>query len=258
MDDGIARDGIKPGDVVVVTGGGGGFGRAFCKRFARGGAKVAVWEINRAAGEETLAQIKTAGGEARFFPVDLSDAKQITATVEQTLAAYGTPYLIINNASIYPRASVIDMKVEDWERTLRVNITAPFLIVRAFGPHMLKQKRGVVINIASGRGVQGAPGGANYACSKAAILSLTKTLALEWASQNVRVNAIIPGVSMTAQPLENTTPQELAERGRKEIPLGRIGYPDDMAGLAAFLASPDAAYMTGQAVAMNGGRVLVP
>ena len=258
MDDGIARDGIKPGDVVVVTGAGGGFGRAFCKRFARGGAKVAVWEINRAAGEETLAQIKTAGGEARFFPVDLSDAKQIAATVEQTLAAYGTPYLIINNASIYPRASVIDMKVEDWERTLRVNITAPFLIVRAFGPHMLKQKRGVVINIASGRGVQGAPGGANYACSKAAILSLTKTLALEWASQNVRVNAIIPGVSMTAQPLENTTPQELAERGRKEIPLGRIGYPDDMAGLAAFLASPDAAYMTGQAVAMNGGRVLVP
>ena len=258
MDDGIARDGIKPGDVVVVTGGGGGFGRAFCKRFARGGAKVAVWEINRAAGEETLAQIKTAGGEARFFPVDLSDARQIAATVEQTLAAYGTPYLVINNASIYPRASVIDMKVEDWERTLRVNITAPFLIVRAFGPHMLKQKRGVVINIASGRGVQGAPGGANYACSKAAILSLTKTLALEWASQNVRVNAIIPGVSMTAQPLENTTPQELAERGRKEIPLGRIGYPDDMAGLAAFLASPDAAYMTGQAVAMNGGRVLVP
>jgi len=242
----------------VVTGGGGGFGRAFCKRFARGGAKVAVWEINRAAGEETQAQIKTAGGEARFFPVDLSDAKQIAATVEQTLAAYGTPYLVINNASIYPRASVIDMKVEDWERTLRVNITAPFLIVRAFGPYMLKQKRGVVINIASGRGVQGAPRGANYACSKAAILSLTKTLALEWASQNVRVNAIIPGVSMTAQPLENTTPEELAERGRKEIPLGRIGYPDDMAGLAAFLASPDAAYMTGQAVAMNGGRVLVP
>jgi NAD(P)-dependent dehydrogenase (short-subunit alcohol dehydrogenase family) len=258
MDDGIARDGIKPGDVVVVTGGGGGFGRAFCNRFARGGAKVAVWEINRAAGEETLAQIKTAGGEARLFQVDLSDPGQIAAAVEQTLAVYGTPYLIINNASIYPRASVIDMKVEDWERTLRVNITAPFMIVRAFGPHMLKQKRGVVINIASGRAVQGAPGGANYACSKAAILSLTKTLALEWASQNVRVNAIIPGVSMTAQPLENTTPQELAERGRKEIPLGRVGYPDDMAGLAAFLASPDAAYMTGQAVAMNGGRVLVP
>jgi len=258
MDDGILRDGIKPGDVVVVTGAGGGFGRAFCKRFAGAGARVAAWEINRQAGAETVSQVTAAGGEARLFEVDLSDAGQIAAAVDQTLAAFGTPYLIINNASIYPRASVIDMKVEDWERTLRVNITAPFLIVRAFGPHMLKQKRGVVINIASGRGVEGAPRGANYACSKAALLSLTKTLALEWASHGIRVNAIIPGVSMTAQPLENTTPDELAERGRKEIPLGRVGYPEDMAGLAAFMASSDGAYMTGQGVAMNGGRVLVP
>ena len=258
MDDGIARDGIKPGDVVVVTGAGGGFGRAFCKRFGKAGAKVAAWEINAQAGAETVSQVKANGGEARFFRVDLSDAGQVASAVEQTLAAYGAPYLIINNASIYPRAAVIDMKIEDWERTLKVNITAPFLIVRAFGPHMLKQKRGLVINIASGRGVEGAPRGANYAASKAAILSLTKTLALEWAAHNVRVNAIIPGVSMTAQPLENTTPEELAERGRREIPLGRVGYPEDMAGLAAFMASSDAAYMTGQAVAMNGGRVLVP
>ena len=101
--------------------------------------------------------------------------------------------------------------------------------------------------------------GAAYACSKAAILSLTKSLALEWAKHNIRVNAIIPGVSLTAQPLgEGLSPEELIERGRKTIPLGRIGYPDDMAGLASFLASADAAYMTGQGVAMNGGRVLVP
>src|SRR5262249_49299589 len=181
MEDGIAGDGIKPGDVVVVTGAGGGFGRAFCKRFARLGAKVAAWELNREAGEETVAQVKAAGGEAHFFPVDLSDTSQINSAVEKTLTAYGTPYLVINNASIYPRASVIDMKVEDWERTLKVNITAPFIIVRAFGPHMLKQKRGVVINIASGRAVEGAKKGANYAASKAAILSLTKSLAMEWA-----------------------------------------------------------------------------
>jgi NAD(P)-dependent dehydrogenase (short-subunit alcohol dehydrogenase family) len=165
---------------------------------------------------------------------------------------------LINNASIYPRASVIDMTLEQWERTLKVNITAPFLIARAFGPRMIAQKRGVVINIASGRGVEGAVNGANYACTKAALLSLTKTLALEWAKHNVRVNAIIPGMSFTAQPLENTTPEELIERGKKTIPLGRVGYPDDMAGLAAFLASADAAYMTGQGVAMNGGRIRVP
>ncbi|HZS65443.1 MAG TPA: SDR family oxidoreductase [Xanthobacteraceae bacterium] len=256
--DGIVRDGIRPGDSVVVTGGGGGFGRAFCERFARGGAKVAVWEIDNESGQETVRRIEAAGGEAHFIRVDLAQPAEIGAAVRETLDTYGAPYCIVNNASIYPRAGVVDMDVSAWERTLKINITAPFLIARAFGPRMIAQKRGVVINICSGRALQGAKNGAGYACTKAALLSLTKTLALEWAPHNIRVNAIIPGVSLTAQPLENTTPEELIARGRKEIPLGRIGYPEDMAGLAAFLASADAAYMTGQGVAMNGGRVLVP
>lgn len=256
--DGIDRDGIRPGDIVVVTGGGGGFGRAFCERFARGGARVAVWEIDKESGAETARRIKAAGGEAHFIRVDLAQPAEIDAAVRETLDACGTPYCIVNNASIYPRSSVIEMEVAAWERTLKVNITAPFLILRAFGPRMIAQNRGVVINICSGRAVQGAKNGANYACTKAALLSLTKTLALEWAPHNIRVNAIIPGVSLTAQPLEATTPDELIARGKREIPLGRVGYPEDMAGLAAFLASSDAAYMTGQGVAMNGGRVLVP
>jgi NAD(P)-dependent dehydrogenase (short-subunit alcohol dehydrogenase family) len=257
-DDGIARDGLKPGDGVVVTGGGGGFGRAFARRFARLGAKVAVWEVNAASGEETVRQVRSEKGEACFIQVDLANPSEIDAAVHQTLEAYGTPYCIINNASIFPRGSVIDLAADAWERTLRVNITAPFLVVKAFGPKMLANKRGVVINICSGRAVEGTPNGANYACSKAALLSLTKSLALEWAKHNVRVNAIIPGVSFTAQPLENTTAEELLERGRKTIPLGRVGYPEDVAGLAAYLASADAAYMTGQGVAINGGRVLIP
>lgn len=255
--DGIARDGLKPGEVVVVTGGGGGFGRAFSRRFARAGAKVAVWDFDAKAGEQTVHEIGAEGGEACFIKADLARMDDIDAAVAQTLDACGVPYCIINNASIYPRASVIDMTPQTWERTFKVNITAPFLILRAFGPKMIARKRGVVINIASGRALEGAVNGANYACTKAALLSLTKTLALEWAKHNIRVNAIIPGVSLTAQPLENTTPEELIERG-KTIPLGRIGYPEDMAGLAAFLASADAAYMTGQGVAMNGGRVLIP
>jgi NAD(P)-dependent dehydrogenase (short-subunit alcohol dehydrogenase family) len=254
----IARDGIRAGDLVVVTGGGGGFGRAFSLRFAKDGARVAVWEKNRASGEETIRQVREAGGEAHFFEVDLSQPAEIDAAIRQTLQRHGTPYCVINNASIYPRASVLDMTLESWELTFKVNITAPFLIVKGFGAQMIAQRRGVIINIASGRALEGAVNGANYACTKAAILSLTKTLALEWAKHNVRVNAIIPGVSLTAQPLENTTPEELLERGRQRIPLGRVGMPEDMAGLAAFLASSDASYMTGQGVAMNGGMVLVP
>jgi 2-hydroxycyclohexanecarboxyl-CoA dehydrogenase len=256
--DGIARDGIRPGEVVVVTGGGGGFGQAFCRRFARDGAKVAIWDYDAKLGEAILGKVKAEGGEARFFKVDLAQAAEIDAAVKQTLDAYGTPYCIVNNASIFPRASVLDMKPDVWERTFKVNITAPWLIAKAFGPKMIANKRGVVINIASGRALEGAVNGANYACTKAAILSLTKTLALEWAKHNIRVNAIIPGVSFTAQPLENTTPEELLERGKSTIPLGRVGYPDDMAGLAAYLVSADASYMTGQGVAMNGGRVLIP
>jgi NAD(P)-dependent dehydrogenase (short-subunit alcohol dehydrogenase family) len=256
--DGIARDGIKAGDVVVVTGGGGGFGQAFSRRFARAGAKVAVWDVDSRTGEEIVREIASEGGEACFIKADLARMDDIDAAVVQTLKVYGVPYCIINNASIYPRANVIDMAPQTWERTLKINITAPFLILRAFGPKMIERRRGVVINIASGRAIEGAVDGAGYACSKAAILSLTKTLALDWARHNIRVNAIIPGVSLTAQPLEGTTTEELIERGRRTIPLGRIGYPEDMAGLAAFLASSDAAYMTGQGVAMNGGRVLVP
>jgi NAD(P)-dependent dehydrogenase (short-subunit alcohol dehydrogenase family) len=257
-EDGIARDAIKAGDLVVVTGGGGGFGRAFSRRFARAGARVAVWDIDRKAGEAIVREIAAEGGTASFIEADLASSAEIEAAVAQTLEI-GTPYCIVNNASIYPRVSLVEMAPELWERTLQVNITAPFLILRAFGPRMIKQGRGVVINIASGRAVEGAANGSGYACSKAAILSLTKSLALEWARHNIRVNAIIPGVSLTAQPLgEGVTPKELIERGRKTIPLGRIGYPDDMAGLALFLASADAAYMTGQGVAMNGGRVLLP
>jgi 2-hydroxycyclohexanecarboxyl-CoA dehydrogenase len=258
QDDGIARDGIRKGELVVVTGGGGGFGRAFCRRFARDGAKVAVWDIDVALGEETVRQVTGEGGEAIFFKVDHAEPREIDAAVKATLGAYGTPYCVVNNASIYPRASVLDMAPDVWERTLKINITAPFLIARAFGSHMIARKRGVIINISSGRGLEGAANGAGYAASKAAIISLTKSLALEWAKHNIRVNAIIPGVSLTAQPLENTTAEELIERGRVTIPLGRIGYPDDMAGLAAYLVSADAAYMTGQGIAVNGGRVLVP
>jgi NAD(P)-dependent dehydrogenase (short-subunit alcohol dehydrogenase family) len=257
-EDGIERDGLKSGDMAVITGGGGGFGRAFAKRFARLGAKIAVWDINEQNGSETVRQVTALGGEARFFKVDLANVAEIDAVAAQTLAAYGAPYCLINNASVFPRGEVLDLSLSAWELTLRVNLTAPFLLCKAFGPHMIAKRRGVVINLASGRAVEGAAKGANYAATKAAIVSLTKSLALEWAKHGIRVNAIIPGQSLTAMPLEATPEAELHAHAKVRNPMGRIGYPEDIAGLAAYLVSADAAYMTGQGVAINGGAVMIP
>lgn len=257
-DDGILRDGLKQGDLVVVTGGAGGFGRAFCKRFARLGARVAVWDVDAGGGEEIAAELRGLGTEARFFQTDLADAASIERGVHETLDVFGVPYCIVNNASVFPRGDVLDLSLAAWELTLRVNLTAPFLIVKAFGPMMIAKQRGVVINLASGRAVEGAPKGSNYAATKAAIISFTKSLALEWAKHNIRVNAILPGQSLTAMPLEATPLDQLIARGKERVPLGRIGYPEDVAGLAAYLVSEDAAYMTGQGIAINGGAVLIP
>lgn len=257
-EDGIERDGLRPADHVVVTGGGGGFGRAFCKRLAGLGARVSIWDVDADLGLAIESEIRAQGGEASFVHVDLAEAESVARAVEASLRLYGAPYGLLNNASIYPRHALLDMPPDVFERTLRINLTAPFRLVQAFGPGMIAQRRGVIVNIASGRALEGAVNGAGYACSKAALLSLGKTVALDWAQHNVRCNTIVPGVSMTAQPLANATPEELIARGRQRIPLGRIGYPEDMAGLAAFLFSADAAYMTGQAIAMNGGAILVP
>jgi NAD(P)-dependent dehydrogenase (short-subunit alcohol dehydrogenase family) len=258
MSDGIARDGLKPGDLAVITGASGGFGRAFALRFAKMGARVALWDIDVARGEETLRLVEGEGGKGAFYAVDLAQADEIEKVATATLADLGAPYLVINNASTYPRGNVLNMTRDDFERTMMVNAIAPWHVCKLLGPGMIEKKRGVIINIASNRAMDATPNGANYAASKSALISLTKTLAAEWASHGIRVNSIMPGVSMTAMPLENTTKEELIERGRKQIPLGRIGYPDDMAGVAAFLASSEAAYITGQGIVVSGGRGMVP
>jgi NAD(P)-dependent dehydrogenase (short-subunit alcohol dehydrogenase family) len=253
----ITRDGIKPGDVAVVSGGGGGFGRAVCKRLAQGGARLAVWDWSEESGREVVELLKKDGAEARFYKVDIGDVKAVDAAAASVIKDLGVPYLLMNNASIYPRASVLEMDAELWEKVIRINLSGYFFCSKAFGKHMVDRKRGNIISVASGRAIQGAVRGAHYAASKAAVISLTKTLALEWGGFGIRVNCIVPGVSLTAQPLEDTNLEELLKRSSR-FPLGRIGHPDDIACMVAFLAGPDATYMTGQAVAMNGGTLMLP
>ena len=255
----IVRDGVKPGDTIVVTGAARGFGRAIARRLARDGAKVALWDVVDDDGEQTATLCRNEGAEAAFFHCDMGDAANIEDAAKAVLNQFGSVYAVVNNAGIHPRAPSIDVPLDMWNRTIAVNLTGSFLTCQAFGRQMMDNKRGVIINFASGRAIQGAVNGIHYAATKAGLIAMTKTLATEWASFGIRVNAIIPGVSETRQPLEaaGVTLESLRERG-SNVPLGRVGHPDDIAGMVAILLSPDAAFITGQSVAINGGAIMLP
>jgi NAD(P)-dependent dehydrogenase (short-subunit alcohol dehydrogenase family) len=255
----IVRDGMKKGDVAVVTGCARGFGRAISLRLAREGSKLAVWDLLDDEGEETARMCRDAGAEAQFFHADMGNPADIAAAAKTTVDRLGAPFAVVNNAGINLRCPAIDHPVEMWTKTLNVNLVGAFLCAQAFAREMIRNKRGgVIINFASGRAIEGAANSIAYAASKAGIIAMTKTEATEWAKHKIRVNAIIPGVSETRQPLEaGGTLEELRERG-KSIPLGRVGHPDDIAGMVAFLVSADAAYITGQGLAINGGRIMLP
>ncbi len=255
----IVRDGMKKGDIAVVTGCARGFGRAISLRLAREGARLAVWDLLDDEGEETASMCRDAGTDAQFFHADMGSPADITAAAKATVERLGAPFVVVNNAGINLRCAAIDHPVEMWAKTLNVNLVGAFLCAQAFAREMIRNKRGgVIINFASGRAIEGAANSIAYAASKAGIIAMTKTEATEWAKHKIRVNAIIPGVSETRQPLEaGGTLEELRERG-KSIPLGRVGHPDDIAGMVAFLVSADAAYITGQGLAINGGRIMLP
>jgi NAD(P)-dependent dehydrogenase (short-subunit alcohol dehydrogenase family) len=243
---------------IIVTGAAQGIGRAVALRVAAMGARVAVWDTQVDGVEETARLCREAGAEARAWRVDVGSADQIEAGVEAVERTWGQqPDGLVNNAGIFPRARALDMTVSEWEQVLRVNLTGTFLCARAVARGMKEAGQGVIVNMASGRALAGAANGAHYSASKGAIIALTKSLALDWAPYGIRVNCVIPGITDTAQPRGEMTDNELYAVGSR-IPLGRIGQPQDIAGVVAFLLGDDSAYMTGQSVAVNGGAIMIP
>ena len=242
---------------VIVTGAAQGIGRAVALHLASPGVHLAVWDVKRDGVEETAKLCHEKGAAARAWTVDVGDADAIEAAVAAFERAWGKPDGLVNNAGIFPRARALDMKLAEWEEVLRVNLTGTFVTARAVAARMKDLGRGAIVNTASGRALAGAANGAHYAASKGGIIALTKSLALDWAGYGIRVNCVIPGLTDTAQPRVEMGDNELYAAGAR-IPMGRIGRPEDIAAVVAFLLSDDAGYMTGQSVAANGGAIMVP
>ena len=242
---------------IIVTGAAQGIGRAVALRMASAGTVVSVWDVQADAVEETAQLCRARGASAHARKVDVGAMAQVEAALAEFAEQWGAPGGLVSNAGIFPRARALDMELSEWEQVLRVNLTGTFLCARAAARLMKDAGGGAIVNMASGRALAGAARGAHYSATKGGIIALTKSLALDWAPYGIRVNCVIPGVTDTAQPRGELSDHELYALGAR-IPLGRIGQPQDIAAVVAFLLGEDAGYMTGQSVAVNGGAIMIP
>jgi 3-oxoacyl-[acyl-carrier protein] reductase len=241
--------------VAIVTGSGRGIGRAIALRLAEAGANVVVNDIGDGKPvEAVIREIKAMGRQALPVLADVSSASEVERLVGETTSAYGRLDILVNNAGIARDQLLLRMTEEEWDRVISVDLKSVFLCTRAVLKHMVKQRWGRIISIASIVGIVGNPGQANYASAKAGIIGFTRTIAKEVASRGITVNAIAPGFIETE--MTQRLKEEWREELKKRIPLGRLGSPGDVAEAVAFLASEEAGYITGQVLAVDGGMVI--
>jgi 3-oxoacyl-[acyl-carrier protein] reductase len=237
--------------VALVTGASQGIGRATSLFLAESGARVAVAARNTEKLSALVVEIEAAGGAALAVSMDVADPAQVKAGFQQLLTNFGRLDILVNNAAITRDTLALRMKLEDWDAVLRTNLTGAHLCVQQALGAMLKQRSGRIINIASVVAETGNAGQANYVASKAGLIGLTRAIAVEVASRSITVNAIAPGFIET--PMTNVLPQELKDKMKSLIPLARFGTDREIAAAIAFLASDEAAYITGQVLDVNGG-----
>lgn len=244
------------GKVALVTGAQQGIGRAIALAYGRAGASVVINYLDdQAAAEQIAAQIGDYGQQAVTVPGNVSRAADVRDMLEAG-AALGGPDILVNNAGIFPRVDLLDMTEAQWDDVLNVNLKGSFLCTQAVAQRLVARGRdGAIINLASGAAFRSSPRGVHYVSSKAGIVGLTRATALELAPHRIRVNAIAPGLTDTAQPRYGMSEEEV-QAAAHQVPLGRIGTPDDVADLAVFLASDAARHITGQTIHVNGGQYL--
>jgi len=240
------------GQVAIVTGAGRGIGRATALELARLGADIVVAELDPTSADATAALLKDVGRRTLVVPTDVTRRASLAALVERTRAELGRIDILVNNAGIYRAAATMDVTEEHWDAVMSINARAVFFASQAVLPTMVAQKRGSIVSLASMAGKIGSKTNLPYNASKAAVISITKSLALAHAADGVRVNC----VARDQGKLLGQTPEEFTRQREKQVPLGRMEKPEDVANVIAFLCSSRAAYMTGQALSVDGGLIM--
>ena len=253
------------GRVAIVTGAGRGIGRATALELGQMGADIVVAELERAGAERTAGELKSLGRRASVVVTDVTSLADLRAMAEQTRAEFGRIDILVNNAGIYRAASPLDITEEHWDAIMNVNAKAVFFASQAVLPTMITQKRGAIISLASMAGKVGSRSNLPYNASKAAVISITKSLALAHAADGIRVNCVCPGfvetdmwaaVAREQGALMGLSPEDFTKQRAAQVPLGRMERPEDVARVIGFLASERAAYMTGQAINVTGGLIM--
>ncbi len=251
--------------VAIVTGAGRGIGRATALELARLGADIAVAELDRVTADRTASELKGLGRRALVLPTDVTSPAALAGMVERTKGELGRIDILVNNAGIYRAAATLEVTEEHWDSVLDINAKAVFFASQAVLPVMIAQKRGVIVNLASLAGKIGSKTNLPYNASKAAVVSMTKSLALAHAADGIRVNCVCPGfvetdmwakVAKEQGALLGMSAEEFTRQRAASVPLGRMEKPEDVANVIGFLASDRSGYMTGQAINVTGGVIM--
>jgi len=240
--------------IALVTGGAQGIGKTVGEELARQGAHVILGDVNLEGAQASAAEIKDNGGSASAVELNVTDADGVQKTFDSISKEFKLIDILVNNAGITRDGLVMRMKEADWDLVLSINLKGSFLCTQQAVKQMMKQKSGSIVNIASIVGLMGNAGQANYSASKAGLIGLTKTTAREVASRGIRVNAIAPGFIDTA--MTQVLDEKVRERLIEQIPLARLGLPEDIANCVSFLVSDRAGYVTGQVLSVNGGMLM--